>query len=208
VYFTNEFVDEYPSFMEKFNNQITECAGTPITLSALEEKTIRRIFERRLRPLLSNREVFRALTQQNRMSAGLAQSVKNKLDETWRRERAGEDQPFIDDLLARQVSVMFKAIQDTSDGLFTEIFLVDRYGLNTAQSVVTTDYDQSDEQAYAETIAKTSEQLFISAIQFDASSMKFHVQVSVAIKGEADRYVGMLTVGIDVEEALRQGAGY
>ena len=208
VYFTNEFVDEYPSFMEKFNNQITECAGTPITLSALEEKTIRRIFERRLRPLLSNREVFRALTQQNRMSAGLAPSVKNKLDETWRRERAGEDQPFIDDLLARQVSVMFKAIQDTSDGLFTEIFLVDRYGLNTAQSVVTTDYDQSDEQAYAETIAKTSEQLFISAIQFDASSMKFHVQVSVAIKGEADRYVGMLTVGIDVEEALRQGAGY
>jgi hypothetical protein len=142
------------------------------------------------------------------MSAGLAPSVKNKLDETWRRERAGEDQPFIDDLLARQVSVMFKAIQDTSDGLFTEIFLVDRYGLNTAQSVVTTDYDQSDEQAYAETIAKTSERLFISDIQFDASSMKFHVQVSVAIKGEVDRYVGMLTVGIDVEEALRQGSGY
>lgn len=208
VYFSNTFLAESPKFMGQFNSQINECSGDPVALNDFEKNIIRRIFERRLRPLLSNKEVLRALKQQNRMNAGLDFSMKMKLDETWRRERGGKDQPFIDDILARPVSIIFKAIQDTSDGLFTEIFLVDRYGLNAAQSIVTTDYDQSDEEAYSATVAKASRLLFIDAIQFDASAMKYHVQVSAAIEDDTDTQIGMLTVGINVEEALRQGEGY
>lgn len=208
VYFSNTFLADYPKFMGQFNSQINECSGDPVSLNVFEEKIIRRIFERHFRPLLSNKEVLRALKHQNRMNAGLDFSMKRKLDDTWRRERIGENQPFIDDVLARPVSTILKATQDTSDGLFTEIFLVDRYGLNAAQSIVTTDYDQSDEQAYSETVAKVSRLLFIGAIQFDASAMKFHVQVSVAIEDDTDTQIGMLTVGINVEEALRKGEGY
>lgn len=204
VYFSNGFLAGRPKFMADFNSHITECAGEPVSLNSAEEAVIHRIFERRIEPLLTNKIVLRALRKQNRLNATMDQATRIKLDQTWRLEKAGFDQPFIDEVLTRPLSLIFQAVQDTSDRLFTEIFLVDRLGLNVAQSVVTTDYDQGDEEAYQEVMTKTPATVFIDAIQFDASAMKFHVQVSAAIQDANGEKIGMLTVGINVEEALRQ----
>lgn len=204
VYFSNGFLAGRPKFIADFNNHIRECTGEPVSLNSAEEVVIRSIFERRIEPLLTNKAVLSALRQQNRLNATMDQSMRMKLDQTWRREKAGVDQPFIDEVLSRPVSLIFQAVQETSDRLFTEIFLVDRFGLNVAQSVVTTDYDQGDEVAYQAVITAAPVTVFVDAIQFDASAMKFHVQVSAAIRDVGGEKIGMLTVGINVEEALRQ----
>jgi hypothetical protein len=67
---------------------------------------------------------------------------------------------------------------------------------------MTSDYWQGDEDKYLQVYNKTPSVIFFDQIKYDASSHRFQVQVSSQIVDKAQKPLGVVTLGIDVDKAL------
>lgn len=145
-------------------------------------------------------DVIAALRDQNAMSLALTQDDINSLDEEW---RAGLDKPDTD-LINRQLtssaSIHLADKQTASEGLVTEAFVMDKRGLNVAQSAVTTDYWQGDEVHFTHSFGKGADAIYISQVELDESALAFQRTVSVAISDpDTSEVIGAATFGINLE---------
>jgi hypothetical protein len=149
--------------------------------------------------LAASPEVIAAVEAQNAVTASYDQAKIDALDKQWRAEVDAADKPLIDATLDNAASKVLAAAQDESAGLFTEIFVTDAKGLNVAQSTVTSDYWQGDEEKYTESFAKGVDAVYIGEIEQDESTQAFQSQVSITIADPASgAAIGSLTVGVDL----------
>ncbi len=63
--------------------------------------------------------------------------------------------------MSSPLSVYLARIQGKSLGLYAEVFVMDKTGLNVGQSSVTSDFWQGDEDKYQKTFAVADDALFI-----------------------------------------------
>lgn len=105
--------------------------------------------------------------------------------------------------LSREISRFLRQIQDDSEGLFTEIFLVGKRGLNAGQSNVTSDFYQGDEEPYQQTLGSDGRDVYIGPISYDASSEGFQVKLSARVLNGHGEPIGMMMFGIDAERAFQ-----
>ncbi|TWI86141.1 hypothetical protein JM93_02849 [Roseibium hamelinense] len=126
-------------------------------------------------------EVTAAVKAQNTETSGYDQTKIDELDTTWRSEADSIDQPMIHAILDNDLSGYLADIQDSSDGLFTEIFVMDAKGLNVGQSDVTSDYWQGDEAKWQDTFGKGPGSVHISDLEQDESTQLLQSQVSVPV---------------------------
>lgn len=144
--------------------------------------------------------VIAAIKAQNEKTKSYDEAKILELDKKWRAEVNAADQPMIDEALGSPVSQKLAEIQDASDGLYTEIFIMDAKGLNVAQSDVTSDFWQGDEAKWQKTFLVGSDALHLSEVEEDASSQTFQSQVSMPIADPASgAVIGAITVGVNVE---------
>ena len=87
-----------------------------------------------------NDSLIEAIMDHNKKTKSYKQSHIDALDNQWREEIGAGDQPLITSLLSTKVSQYLKRVQHESDGLFTEIFVMGKKGINVAQSAITSDY--------------------------------------------------------------------
>jgi hypothetical protein len=159
-----------------------------------------KLAQEKIKAFASSPEVIAAIKAQNAASAGYDEAKITELDTKWRAEAEGSDQPMIDEVLARPVSKMLADVQDGSDGLFTEIFVMDAKGLNVGQSEVTSDYWQGDEAKWKETFLAGPDAIHLSEVEEDESTQTFQSQVSMAIADpDSGSVIGAITVGVNVE---------
>ncbi|SDU29475.1 hypothetical protein [Stappia sp. ES.058] len=146
-------------------------------------------------------EVIEAVKAQNEVTAAYDQAKIEELDKTWRAQTDAADQPMIDAALDSEVSGYLMDIQDGSDGLFTEIFVMDAKGLNVGQSDVTSDYWQGDEAKWQETYSVGPDALHISELEEDESTQTVQSQVSVpVVDPDSGAVIGAVTVGVNVDK--------
>ena len=89
--------------------------------------------------------------------------------------------------------------QAQSGGLFTEIFVMDARGLNVAQSTVTSDYWQGDEDKFTLSFGAGADAIHLGEIEQDESTQTFQSQVSVAVVDPATgAVIGAITAGVDL----------
>ena len=164
----------------------------------------------RLLEIARSDAVVDAVREQNRTTAELSDARIAELDGEWAAEAAGretggetggETGSLIAETMGRPVSLYLRQIQARSEGLFTEIILMDARGLNVGISEVTSDYWQGDEDKWQKTFLAGPHSLHIGALEEDLSTRTVQSQVSLPVvdpdTGEA---IGALTFGIDVEE--------
>lgn len=164
----------------------------------------------RLLEIARSDAVVDAVREQNRTTAELSDARIAELDGEWAAEAAGretggetggETGPLIAETMGRPVSLYLRQVQERSEGLFTEIILMDARGLNVGISEVTSDYWQGDEDKWQKTFLAGPHSLHIGALEEDLSTRTVQSQVSLPVvdpdTGEA---IGALTFGIDVEE--------
>ena len=145
-------------------------------------------------------DVIAAIKAQNAQTTGFDEAKIDQLDKQWRAEADGSDQPMIDEVLSRPVSEQLAEIQDASDGLYTEIFVMDAKGLNVGQSDVTSDYWQGDEAKWKKTFLVGADAVHLSEVEEDESTQTFQSQVSMAIADpDSGEVIGAITVGVNVE---------
>lgn len=140
-----------------------------------------------------------AVMAQNKMTAAYDQGKVDMLDKQWRAEVDAHDKPMITEVLANAASGYLKKIQEDSEGLFTEIFVMDAKGLNVGQSSVTSDYWQGDEGKWQKTYSVGADAVHISEVEEDESTQIFQSQVSIPVLDDSGKPIGAITFGVNVE---------
>lgn len=149
--------------------------------------------------IATNPLVLEALAEQNTLNADYDQAKIDEMDAAWRAEVDAAEKPFIDAVLATEASKYLAAQMDESGGMFTEIFVTDRLGLNVAQGSVTSDFWQGDEEKHTESFGAGAGAVYLGEIEEDESTQTFQSQVSVTIPDPASgEPIGAITAGVDL----------
>ncbi len=153
-----------------------------------------------VRPWLADPVILSAVQKQNAAHAGLTQADIDRLDQSWRAEVGAASHPMIDKVLGNDLSVFLTKKAAASNGLYTEIFVMDNRGLNVGQSEVTSDYWQGDEDKWQKTFAAGPTSMHISDVEEDESTQTYQSQLSLPLTDPATgEVIGAITIGINVE---------
>lgn len=159
------------------------------------------VLNNQIRPWLSDPAVVEAVKAQNAETGSLSEGDIDALDKQWRAEAEGGSGPLIDKVLANKLSAFLKEKKAASNGLYSEIFVMDAKGLNVGQSDVTSDYMQGDEDKWQKTYPVGPDAVFIDEVEFDDSSGQFQSQLNASIADPATgQAIGAITIGINVEK--------
>jgi len=179
---------------------VAVLAIAPAAGAADIEGPVRELVDSQVRGWISDPVVVDAVMAPNAKNAGLTQAVIEALDQQWRAETSASAKPLIDETLANQLSGYLKNVKNGSQGLYTEIFVMDNKGLNVGQSDVTSDYWQGDEEKWQNTYGAGPDALLIGEVEQDESTQRFQTQVSLPVVDPADgQVIGAVTIGVDVE---------
>ena len=153
-----------------------------------------------VRPWLADPLILTAVKAQNAAHAGLTPGDIERLDQTWRAEVGAASHPMIDKVLGNDLSVWLGTKAAASNGLYTEIFVMDNRGLNVGQSEVTSDYWQGDEDKWVKTFAAGASSIHISEVEEDESTQTYQSQLSLPLTDpDSGAVIGAITIGINVE---------
>lgn len=152
-----------------------------------------------LREIAENPALVAAINAQNATTSAYDQGKIDALDKQWRAEVDAASKPLIDATLGNDASKYLAGVQEQSGGLFTEIFATDAKGLNVAQSTVTSDYWQGDEDKFTKTFPVGTDAIFVGDVEQDESTQTFQSQVSITITDPATgAAIGSITAGVDL----------
>lgn len=149
---------------------------------------------------------YRALDRRNQVTEALRQDDIDALDQQWRAEHDRPEQPLITGIFAAPLSGYLLRIQAGSLGLYPEIFVFDRAGLNAGMSSVTGDFWQGDEAKYQNTVAVGADAVFIDEAEFHEASGTWRAQLNFTIADAEGRTVGGATVEYNLTELARRRA--
>ena len=164
------------------------------------EPQLRDLAKNNIQAWLSSPSVIDAVKAQNTAHSDLTETKIVALDKQWRAETNASSRPMINEVLANSLSTFLKGKKDGSEGLFTEIFVMDNKGLNVGQSDITSDYWQGDEAKRKKTYSVGADALHIGKVKEDGSTQTFQSQVSLPVVDPKDgSVIGAITVGVNVE---------
>lgn len=147
--------------------------------------------------------VLISVEAQNKRYAAIEQSRIDNLDKQWRAETKEQNQPLIAAVLSNPLSSYLTQIQAASDGLYTEIFVVDNKGLNVGQSSITSDYWQGDEAKFQKTYPLGPTAVFVDKAELEEKSKTWRAQVSLTVTDAAGKAIGAVTIEINLTELAR-----
>lgn len=148
-----------------------------------------------------------SIDAQNQRLTTLQQSKIDELDNQWKEEREKDDKPLIAATLSNPLSVYLSRMQGRSLGLYAEIFVMDRNGLNVGQSAVTSDFWQGDEGKFQKTFQVSNEAIFIDEPEWDEDAKIWRGQVSFTLTdGDGKTPIGAVTVELNLTELQRRAA--
>lgn len=158
------------------------------------------MIDKDLRPIAADPALVAAVLAANAAHAPLSAAQIDSLDKAWRAEIDSANRPTIDPILADPVSQALHGRVSESLGRISEIFVMDNRGLNVAQSGVTSDYWQGDEDKFAQTYPLGAAAVHLSAVEFDDSTQTYQIQASFTVIDPASgAAIGAMTVGLNAE---------
>ncbi|MGN0924081.1 transporter substrate-binding domain-containing protein [Ectopseudomonas mendocina] len=201
VYFSHDFLQQHPDFLNAFNRQVEHCAPRGSTLTDAEAHYLRQLTAQHLKRWAYHDELLNALRQAATRNTSIERI--RELDRQWQRERLLEEKPLIRRLLQAPASQLLANITRQHQPLFNEIFLSDQSGQLVAISEITSDYWQADEDDFQQAQRLAPGQVHIGNIEYDGSTQSFQSKVSAPIHDPEDgRLLGVLSLGINIETAF------
>lgn len=145
-------------------------------------------------------EAQAAIKASNAEHASVSQEKLVQLDREWRDQVGQSDQPLIASVMESSFSETLRAHAEASQGVISEIIVMDNRGMNVALSSVTSDFWQGDEAKYLETYPRGADAMHASDIELDESSQTYQVQVSFTVTDAATgNSIGCVTIGLNAE---------
>lgn len=137
--------------------------------------------------------IVNAIKTQNGQNLTLDEIKKR--DTKWRATAGYDD--FMKAVLNSACSKHLQSLQKEHPYI-VEVFVMDNQGANAAMSDKTSDYWQGDEDKFKKAFADTKGATFVDEVEFDDSTQRYLVQVSLPVK-EGAKAIGAITFGIDID---------
>lgn len=174
--------------------------ATASEMSDADQALVVEVVQQELTAWIDDPRLVDALNAQNAYGAEMTPAVIEMLENAWAGGEANS--LLIHDVLARPASVVLRERREASQGVVTEIILMDRAGLNAAISDKTTDVWQGDEAKFTETVPRGPGAVFVDAPAVDASTGVLQTQVSMSVTDPATgEVIGAVCFGIDLSRA-------
>ncbi|MDH4414740.1 MAG: hypothetical protein QE484_15620 [Rhizobium sp.] len=157
-----------------------------------------------MRAFINQEIVVVSVDAQNKRLTDMAQNKIDELDNQWKAEREAADKPLIAATLSNPLSVYLARIQGKSLGLYAEIFVMDKNGLNVGQSSVTSDFWQGDEDKFQKTFDVSEDAMFVDAAEWDDEAKIWRNQVSFTLVDASKKKIGAVTVELNLTELERR----
>ena len=205
VHFSPRYIEENPQTLVKFNNNIQYCDPAGLNLTERDKETLRSI-SLIMKDWLSTPGIADLIEAEAYSGRKHSTEQISRLDAQWKAQRLeSENDPnsLIFKTYSTPLSQKLRLLKEQNDGLFSEIIVTDIQGLNIGISDIPSDYWQGDEDKFLQTVGGNSSSVFIDKIQFDPSTVTFLSQISLAISNKEGEKIGMMTVGVNVELALK-----
>ena len=123
--------------------------------------------------------IIYAIKEQNELRASVSDFKIRGMDKRW--IDGGKYGDMVLEMLDRQASIITRDRRELSNGIITEIIVMDNRGMNVAISDRTSDFYQGDEAKYQETFLKGPDAVHVSELEFDESTQKIQTQVSLPL---------------------------
>lgn len=205
VYFNEQFLVRNPDFLMNFNQQITGCSTTRFAVSDYEQQQIKELLARKIERWKQLPKLESLLKERNLKSRRLSQQEIAERDKKWIRAFLQNDFAYPINLVDQEMSARLREIKKQSQDVITEIIITDARGLNVAISDMTSDYWQGDEEKFTEVFAKPANTLHFGEINYDESTKRFQLHLSVPLYSEKKfEPLGVIVFGVDVEKVLSQ----
>ncbi|MFA7431467.1 MAG: hypothetical protein WCZ23_15010 [Rhodospirillaceae bacterium] len=184
---------------------LLSTAGVPAQAQPNATDYIKPAMVEEMRKSLRSPVALLLLKAQNVRHKDLTQDRITALDKQWRGELKVAEQPLVAQLFGNPLSAYLTRLQADSDGLYTEIFVMDVVGLNVGQSAVTSDYWQGDEAKWQKTYLVGPDAVFIDDPEQDDETGTWRVQVNLAIADpDTGAAIGAATVEVNLTELARR----
>ncbi|WP_339947723.1 hypothetical protein [uncultured Albimonas sp.] len=173
-------------------------AGAAFAGASEFDASLRALAAERLAAYAAEPALVEAVATQN--AAGKPdQSRVDQLDAEWRAQVGGAASPLVDKVTGAPASARLAEIRDASQGLITEVILMDQVGLNVAVSEPTSDYWQGDEAKWSQTYLAGAGAMHVSDVELDESTQTYQAQVSLTVVDASGAPIGAITFGVNVE---------
>lgn len=147
--------------------------------------------------------LLEAIRAQNTRTSGYDQAEIDRLDLVWRAEVGDSSSKMISGVLESKAASFLTVQMGNSDGVISEIFIMDARGLNVAASDVTSDYWQGDEAKFQKTFGAGPNSVHFGDVEFDESSQTYQGQLSIVIVDpDSNAPIGAVTIGLNAEALL------
>ena len=144
-------------------------------------------------------EVSLFLKSQNEKNADLSESDFKILNSRWQAEKRKLNKTLTDKVLGNELSGYLKEIEEKGQGVYTEIIIIDKFGLSAGQSMDSLNYFHAGEKRWDKTFGSNSYAAYISDLHFDDNTNLFQVDVAFMIFADEEA-IGVAYAGIDVEQ--------
>ena len=160
-----------------------------------------------IRAWISTPVVNISVDAQNKKYGKISQADVDELDQMWRAEEGSsgnEPKPLIAATLNNPLSIYLTQVQAASGGLYTEIFVTDRNGLNVGQSAITSDFWQGDEAKFQKTYDVGPNAIFIDEPEFHEGTQTWRAQINLTVTTLSGQSIGAATIEVNLTEADRR----
>ncbi|MDH3385489.1 MAG: ATP-binding protein [Nitrosopumilus sp.] len=128
----------------------------------------------------------------------------DEIDMKWRSTPLEENNSLIENIIDFESSQILKNRinfyeKEYEEVVFAEIFTTNKYGVNVAQSSVTSDYKQNDEEWWQ--IAKNNG-WHINDVDFDDSAGIYSIDISVRVNDEDGNFLGVMKSVVNINNIL------
>lgn len=205
VYFNEQFLNQNPDFLARFNQQITSCTTVRFAVSDYERQQIKELLVRKIERWKRLPKLESLLKERNLVTRRFTKQEITERDKKWREAFAKDDFSYSIDMVNQELSAHLREIKKQSQDMITEIIITDARGLNFAISDMTSDYWQGDEEKFTEVFSTPATTMHFGEINYDESSKRFQLHLSVPLYTEEKfEPLGVMVFGVDVEKVLSQ----
>ena len=205
VYFNEHFLNNNPTFLAAFNQKITSCSNTRFMVSPYEELQIKELLSRKIERWKRLPKMEQALKKYNIKNRRMSQQEIAERDKKWTQSFLKGDFSYSSKLVDQEISAELREVKKQSQDVITEIIVTDVHGVSFAISDMTSDYWQGDEEKFTEVFGKPANTLHFGPINYDESTKRFQLHLSVPLYlEESFEPQGVMVFGVDVEKVLSQ----
>jgi hypothetical protein len=180
--------------------ELASASSAPVSTSIITPAFVDGLRKELLQPV-----TILSVNASNKRHEGVQQAEIDTLDNAWKTEAKSDDQPLIAEILSSPLSSYLLYMQAKSAGLFTEVFIMDKFGLNVGQSSVTSDYWQGDEDKFQKTFDVGPDAVFVDEPEFNDDTKTWRTQVNFTIVDpETKASIGAVTAEINLTELQRR----